>query len=101
MSGEIVVLRHSVVTSILTSEFSKPETYERPHVGQDVIIHDISGDEKKYTLDSHGFQIENHTSKEKDFLDDDKLKAEYYPETEQLLKDAYVYEHICIATSIG
>ena len=51
-------------------------------------VHDIAGDEDKYTLDSHGFQIYNHESKEKDFLDDEKIKAEYYPETEQLLKDA-------------
>ena len=42
----------------------------------------------RYTLDSHGFQIYPHTSKEKDFVDDEKIKAEYYPETEQLLKDA-------------
>jgi hypothetical protein len=28
-----------------------------------------------------------HESKEKDFLDDAKIKAEYYPEVEQLLKD--------------
>lgn len=53
----------------------------------------------RYTLDSHGFQIYTHESKEKDFLDDDKIKAEYYPETEQLLKDAtgavrvYIFDH--------
>jgi hypothetical protein len=28
-----------------------------------------------------------HESKEKDFLDDEKIKTEYYPEVEQLLKD--------------
>ena len=56
----------------------------------DVVVKDITGEESKYTLDSHGFQIYHHTSKEKDFLDDDKIKAEYYPEIDQLLKDAYV-----------
>lgn len=66
----------------------RPETYNRPHVEQNVVINDISGDESKYTLDSHGFQIWNHQSREKEFLDDEKIKAEYYPETEQLLKDA-------------
>ena len=66
----------------------KPETYTRPYVEQNVVIHDVSGDESKYTLDSHGFQIYNHESREKDFVDDEKIKAEYYPETEQLLKDA-------------
>ena len=51
-------------------------------------MHDISGEEDRYTLDSHGFQIYPHESAEKDFQDDDKIKADYYPETEQLLKDA-------------
>jgi len=57
-------------------------------VEQKTTVHDISGNEDKYTLDSHGFQIYKHASHEKDFLDDEKIKAEYYPETEQLLKDA-------------
>jgi hypothetical protein len=55
-----------------------------------VIVKDISGEESKYTLDSHGFQIYRHASKEKEFVDDEKIKAEYYPETEQLLKEVYV-----------
>lgn len=59
----------------------------RPAVAQSVTIHDISGDEDKYTVDSHGFQYVKHESKEKDFVDNEKIKAEYYPETEQLLKD--------------
>jgi hypothetical protein len=29
-----------------------------------------------------------HESKEMDFLDDRKIKEEYYPEVEQLLKDS-------------
>jgi len=70
------------------SYVGKPQTYLRPHETQNVIVHDIAGDEEKYTLDSHGFQFVQHESKEKDFNDDEKIKAEYYPETEQLLKDA-------------
>ena len=50
-------------------------------------IHDVSGEEDQYTLDSHGFQYVKHESKEKDFTDDEKIKAEYYPEMEQLLKN--------------
>lgn len=49
---------------------------------------DIAGHEKEYTLDSYGFQIYTHASKEKTFDDDERIKAEYYPETDQLLKDA-------------
>ena len=68
----------------------KPETYERPAEPLDVTVHDIRGEEKKYTLDSTGFQIHGHKSAEKDFVDDAQIKAVYYPETEQLLKDVYV-----------
>ncbi|KAJ9138419.1 High-affinity methionine permease [Pleurostoma richardsiae] len=77
----------------------KPETYDRPYITQEVVIKDISGHEDDYTLDSHGFRIYKHESKEKDFLDDEKIKAEYYPETEQLLKDAtgasriFIFDH--------
>jgi hypothetical protein len=73
---------------LTVAECSRPETYERPSVAQQVIVHDVTGDESEYTLDSYGFQIYQHASKEKAFLDDEKIKAEYYPETEQLLKDA-------------
>lgn len=73
---------------MLTVFNSRPETYERPAAPLEVVVTDISGNEGKYTLDSHGFQIYHHESKEKDFLDDEKVKTEYYPETEQLLKDA-------------
>jgi hypothetical protein len=52
-----------------------------------VEVTDISGQEEKYTLDSHGFQIVRHESKEKSFLDEDQIKSQYYKETEQLLKD--------------
>jgi hypothetical protein len=53
-----------------------------------VTVNDISGDEDKYTLDSHGFQIYKYQSKEKDFQDDEKIKSEYYAEIEDLLKQA-------------
>jgi hypothetical protein len=72
------------------SYVGKPETYERPTEQLDVVVNDIRGDEKSYTLDKTGFEIYQHESKEKDFLDDEQIKAVYYPETEQLLKDAYV-----------
>ncbi len=68
----------------------KPETYERPAQPFDVKVHDIRGEEKNYSLDGNGFEIYHHESVEKDFLDDDQIKANYYPETEQLLKDAFV-----------
>ncbi|KAL2019170.1 hypothetical protein VTK56DRAFT_10042 [Thermocarpiscus australiensis] len=71
----------------------------RPRVEQSVVVTDIAGSEDQYTLDSHGFQIVRHESKEKEFRDDDKIKNEYYPEVEQLLKDAtgatrvFIFDH--------
>jgi len=70
------------------SYVGRPETYERPVETANVTITDVSGNEDKYSLDGNGFQIYPHVSEEKDFLDDEKIKREYYPETEQLLKDA-------------
>ncbi|KAK3938017.1 amino acid permease-domain-containing protein [Diplogelasinospora grovesii] len=75
------------------------QTYEKPIAPLDVVVTDISGNEDNYTLDSHGFQVYRHASREKDFVDDEKIKAEYYPETEQLLKDVtgasriFIFDH--------
>ena len=70
------------------SYIGKPETYERPSETVDVVVNDIRGKEQEYSLDKNGFQIYNHGSVEKDFVDDEHLKEVYYPEIEQLLKDA-------------
>lgn len=55
-----------------------------------MIFHDIRGEEGRYTLDATGFQIHRLISTEKDFLEDEKIKKEYYPETEELLKNVLV-----------
>ena len=46
---------------------------------------DITGSVNNYTLDSHGFQLFAHASEERDFLDDERIKAIYYPEVEKLV----------------
>jgi hypothetical protein len=66
----------------------RPETFTRPLAAHTAHITDISGREDQYTLDRNGFQIYKHVSQEKLFQDDEKIKDEYYKETEQLLKDA-------------
>jgi hypothetical protein len=66
----------------------RPETYERPSEAHPVTVRDVRGKEQDYTLDGNGFQFYKHTSAEKDFNDDEHIKNVYYPETEQLLKDA-------------
>ena len=68
----------------------KPETYERPCETIHVTVHDLRNQEDQYSLDKNGFQICHHASIEKDFLDEEQIKASYYPETETLLKDLYV-----------
>ncbi|KAJ5084174.1 hypothetical protein NUU61_008753 [Penicillium alfredii] len=77
----------------------KPETYDRPVISLPVTIHDVSGHELDYALDNQGFQFYYHESSEKDFHDEERIKKEYYPETEQLLKDAtgasrvFIFDH--------
>jgi hypothetical protein len=66
----------------------RPETYDRPVEPHKVVVRDVSGSEKDYTLDRNGFQFYKHTSIEKKFLDDEEIRSQYYPETERLLKDA-------------
>ncbi|KAJ5668981.1 hypothetical protein N7462_010051 [Penicillium macrosclerotiorum] len=81
------------------SYVGRPETYDKPTVAVPATIHDISGHELDYSLDSHGFQLYYHESKETDFLDDEKIIREYYPEIEKLLKDAtgaskvFIFDH--------
>ncbi|KAI8623714.1 hypothetical protein F5Y19DRAFT_492010 [Xylariaceae sp. FL1651] len=78
----------------------RPGTVLGPMKSLPHTIHDISGEEDKYPLDTYGFQYVKHESKEKDFFDAEKIKAQYYPETEQLVKDvtgasrAYIFNHV-------
>jgi hypothetical protein len=55
-----------------------------------VTVRDVRGRESEFSLDKNGFEFYRNTAKEKDFLDDEKIKRGYYAEVEQLLKDAYV-----------
>lgn len=77
----------------------RPETYDRPFEIHPVTVQDIRGREGEFTLDKNGFQVHRHSANEKDFLDDEKIKAGYYAETEQLLKDAYVNHVFVLAVS--
>lgn len=54
----------------------------------EVTMHDIRDHESDFYLDKDAFQaIQGIPSDEKDFLDDDHIKATYYPEVEKLLLD--------------
>ncbi|KAB5582277.1 hypothetical protein GE09DRAFT_1074339 [Coniochaeta sp. 2T2.1] len=62
-------------------------TNERPTVAQPVAVQDITGEEEKYTLSSHGFQLVRHKTGFRDFRNLEALKSEYFPEVERLVKD--------------
>jgi hypothetical protein len=66
----------------------RPETYDRPFESHPAIIKDVRGRENEFSLDVNGFKFYKHTSVEKDFVNDEQIKNQYYEETKQLLKDA-------------
>ena len=61
---------------------------ERSTIPISVTIHDLTGEESKYKLDSHGFELVHHESKENKFEDDDAIKSEYFCECEDIYKRA-------------
>ncbi|KAH7322592.1 amino acid permease-domain-containing protein [Stachybotrys elegans] len=77
----------------------KKTTYDRPFISHEVAIHDIRGEEDRYSLDGQGFQIVSRPATEREFVDDDVIKSSYYPEVEQLLKDItgasriFIFDH--------
>jgi hypothetical protein len=62
-------------------------TNERPTFALSVEVRDITGEEDKYTLDSHGFQLLHHETQVTDFREVEVLRKDYFPEIEQVLKD--------------
>lgn len=63
----------------------KRATFNQPSIDFGVIVKDITGNEEQYSLNSHGFQLFHHTSKEKAFQDEDLIKSNYYSEVEDLV----------------
>lgn len=64
-----------------------------------VQIEDVRGKEDEYSLDTTGFQFFRYPTKHTRFLDDAEIKAEYYPETIELIKkitgatEVILFEH--------
>ncbi|KAF6823001.1 7alpha-cephem-methoxylase p8 chain related protein [Colletotrichum plurivorum] len=56
-------------------------------VVQPATVTDVTRDMRAYTLDTHGFQFVKHTTQcqKNVFLNEDDIRAQYYPEVEQLL----------------
>jgi hypothetical protein len=62
-----------------------------PNIPRDVVVEDIGGREKEFTLEKNGFMIAKQTTKtittSEDLTDNEKIKNEYYPEMEAWLKE--------------
>jgi len=106
-------------TTVTLNYFSPPEDgsvpfnyVEEPPEGQPqrnfgnfdvkVKIHDIRGKESDYTLDNQAFQVVSNVpeSAEREFVDDESIKKNYYPEVEKLLLDhvegsnrVFIFDH--------
>ena len=52
-----------------------------------VVIEDVRGKEDKYTLGTAGFQFYRRPSKHTRFLDEEEVKAGYYLECIELIKE--------------
>ncbi len=62
----------------------------RKDVEVPVSITDLRGFENDTSLDQQGFQLVSHSSIEKDFDDEERIKDVYYKECADLLKKTYV-----------
>lgn len=60
--------------------------YRRKFDERPVDVKDARGREGDFNLDTHGFQYHRKACTEKEFVDDDQIKAVAYPETVELLK---------------
>ncbi|EAQ84336.1 hypothetical protein CHGG_08350 [Chaetomium globosum CBS 148.51] len=60
---------------------------KRPHRAHGFEVIDITGEEDKYSLDTHGFQYCRNESTEKEFIDEEAIRSIYYEECRNLLKD--------------
>jgi len=72
------------------NETMGPGDLARKYVGafetRTVTIRNARPRAREFTLDEHGFEFVGHETAVKDFLDEDEIKAVYYPEVEQLIK---------------
>src|SRR5690348_16146862 len=55
-------------------------TNERPHLAHSFTISDVTGNEEQFNLDTRGFEWLHHSSAEKDFTNEPRIRDSYYPE---------------------
>jgi len=83
----------------------QPEGHPQRNFGDidiQVPIHDIRGRESEYSLDKDAFAVVSQVpeSAERNFVDDDSIKENYYPEVQQLILDnvpgsnkVFIFDH--------
>jgi hypothetical protein len=70
-------------------------------------IHDVRPLAAAISLDQEGFALLQHRSAVSEFVDDEEIKQIYYPETEQVLKDAtgadriFIFDHTIRRRVVG
>ncbi|PPQ90528.1 hypothetical protein CVT25_015818 [Psilocybe cyanescens] len=74
-----------VITDPATGNRSLEKNWN-PEERSNVVIENLRGREDTVSLDKTGFQYFQHTSKHTSFANDEEIKAEYYPESVELIK---------------
>lgn len=83
-----------------TYQIGVSDYYRRKFDTRPVQIEDLRPRQSEFKLDVHGFQHAKHTSEEKTFDDNDRVRRVVYPETAELLKSVtgaskvHVFSHI-------
>jgi hypothetical protein len=49
-------------------------------------VKDMRSIRDQFTLDKNGFELVDHKTEEKDFLDEERVENVYYPEVAELIK---------------
>ncbi len=65
---------------------TKIPTYSGTFDDHIVPIHNARSWDRPFNLEVHGFELAEHKTQVKDFLDADEVKATYYPEIQKLVK---------------
>ncbi|HAT34589.1 MAG TPA: hypothetical protein DCS82_02650, partial [Rhodospirillaceae bacterium] len=67
-------------------EVDNSRTYEGSYEHKTLQIRDARATRDQFQLDIHGFELVDHPTKVKDFLDPEEMISVYYKETEELIK---------------
>ena len=78
----------STPVSIVREAGTGPDTRNGKYEDHEISIYDGRSIAKDLTLDNHGFTLTRFPTAVKDFYDDDEVLSVYYPEMEEIVKQA-------------